>query len=75
MQFLEDMDRVYFGWIDGQKKDILNLENLELFPEDVNIVEDYLLPVKRQCEMSIDEEFNFENSSEDDAENPLLKKL
>ncbi|KMQ85287.1 hypothetical protein RF55_16241 [Lasius niger] len=72
MQFFEDMGRVYPGWIDGQKKDILNLKNLELSPEDVNSIEDYLPPFKRQREMPIDEEFDFENSSEDDADNPLF---
>lgn len=43
MQFFEDIDRVYPGWT---KKDILNLKNLKLSPEDVNsinTIKDYLL--------------------------------
>ncbi|KAL2748766.1 hypothetical protein V1477_003409 [Vespula maculifrons] len=56
------------------KKDILNLKNLEFFTEDVNSVENYLLPFKRQREMPIDEDFDFK-SFEDDVDNPLFDSL
>lgn len=56
------------------KKDILNLKNLEFFTEDANSVENYLLPFKRQREMPIDEEFDFK-SFEDDVDNPLFDSL
>nr|KAF7398318.1 hypothetical protein H0235_016326 [Vespula pensylvanica] len=32
----------------------------------------FKLPFKRHCQMPIDEEFDFENSSKDDVDNPLF---
>lgn len=76
MQFLEDVARVYPGWINGEKKDILTLKNLEPLPQDINNVEDLLLESsKYQHEVPINEEFNFEDSSDDDTDIPSFNPL
>lgn len=59
-----------------KKKDILTLKNLEPLPQDINNIEDLLLKSsKYQHKLPINEEFNFEDSSDDDGDIPSFDPL
>ena len=66
MQFFEDMAKVYPDFVDGQKKNGLFLKNLEPSSKDIADIDDIMPPWKRPREMSLEEEFDFGDNSDNE---------